>query len=410
MQLLTAAPRGTLTAAQVTELLTGASSVAYDRGLEILDNTLAVVEDISGDFEGGTVTRTMAATIHGTCQLTIARDVDYGTQLLRPYLLLSAGGVTARFNGGVFVPTKPATGYGPSILSNVINGSDRLLQLNRPVGDAHTVDADAGYLTAIKAVFALAGIDPSQVLLDSTAAALTLPASRSWPLLVNTSTTDVQPIDTVADSNSATTFLRIINDLLAAIGYRGVWVDQDGFFRSEPYLTPAQRAVEFPMDFDDPNRAIVATDRTVSRDISQVPNEWIFQQQNLPTDTGGNAVEPTEGAGQYTVRNQSAGDTSIDARGGDPLGVYSVVVQLDAADQTTLESLGDQRVTADENVSRTYAVATSPFPVAGHFDIYTYSDDELGGQVKVMGTAWTLDYGTSKTPPADMTHTWQQVA
>lgn len=410
MQNLTAAPRDALTADQVTYLLRDSSSVDIERGLEVLDLNLAVVEDISDDFLGGTVTRNNQATIHGTCTLTIARDVDYGNQLLRPYLTLTADGVSARFNGGVFVPRKPQTAYGASLLSNAVTGSDRLLQLNRPVGDAYNVPSGANYLTAIRQVFIDSGVTASNVLIDTTASALEVPApGRSWPLLAPTTpSASTAPVDAVAGTSNATTWLQIVNDLLGSINYRGVWVDADGLFRCDRYLDPAQRPVEFSLDYDDPLRNIIATSRTMTRDVSQVPNVWIFQRQNM-TDAGGSPVEPVEGAGQYTVTNQSDGDTSIDARGGGQIGRYVSVVPLNAADQATLVSLGDRQVASDKQVATTWTVATSPLPAAWHEDVYSYHDDEAAGDVKVLSTGWTLDYGNSRTPPADQTHTWQLV-
>ena len=409
MQTLTAPPRDALTEDQVTYLLRDSPSITPQRGLELLDLSLRVVEDISDDFLGGSVTRANLATIHGTCSLVIARDIDYGQQLLRPYLVLSYGGLSARFNGGVYVPRKPASSYDTSIPSNAITGSDRLFQLNRPVGDAYQVLAGVRYIDAIRQVLLDAGIDASNILIDSSAEQ-TLPASRSWPLLASTATGSTAAPDVVSDSGSATSWLRIVNDLAGSINYRGLWVDADGYFRSDPYRLPSQRPPEFTFDFDDPMRSIIGIGRTKNRDTSTVPNVWIFQQQNLANGTG-SPLLPAEGAGQYTVENYSDGDTSINARGGDPIGRYAVVVPLDVADQATLVAKGNQQVASDKAVAVSWAVTTSPFPAAWHEDVYLYSDIAAAeGQVRVQSTCWTLDYGTSTTPPADQQHTWQLVA
>ena len=117
MQPLTAAPRESLSAEQVLFLLRDAPAVTFGRGLEVLDLYLDVIEDISGEFLSGQATRNNQATIHGTCDLIVGRDIDYGQQLLRPYMTLTAGGVTARFNAGAYVCSAPQADYGESVPS-----------------------------------------------------------------------------------------------------------------------------------------------------------------------------------------------------------------------------------------------------------------------------------------------------
>jgi len=34
----------------------------------------------------------------------------------------------------------------------------------------------------------------------------------------------------------------VINELLASIGYRGLWCDENGNYRADRYIPPAQRA------------------------------------------------------------------------------------------------------------------------------------------------------------------------
>lgn len=408
MQPLTAPPRDSLSVDQVTTLLTVAPAVQVSRGLEVLDLSLNVIDDISGDFLDGTVTRDVTAVVHGACSLTLASDVDYGRQMLRPYLTLTADGLAARFNCGVYVVNKPTSSYGASVPSNKVAGSDRLSQLRRPVGDAYTASGD--YLTAILDAFTAAGIDPSQVRVDGTAAGTTMPAAMVWPLLTDPNATNPLPVDATADTTNATTWLRVINALLAPINYRGVWMDWDGFFHCDPYIDPAVRPVEFTFDVDDPAKAIVARQRSRASDLSAVPNTWVFVQSNL-VDGSGNPIQPTEGAGQYTVTNTDDGPTSINARGGTPIGERISVVTLDAANQATLEALGDKQVAADQAVAATFSLSTSPFPAAWHEDVYSYTDAEMGASsLKLLSTGWTLDFGSSTQAPVDMVHTLKQVA
>lgn len=402
--------RDGLTDAQVLTILRDAPSLVAQRGLELLDQGLNFVEDISDDFLTGTVTRTAQATIHGTCDLVLARDVDYGTQLLRPYMLLTGAGLTARFNGGVYVPRKPETDYGDSVLSNAISGSDRLLQLNRPIGDAWVAPAGQTYRDEVLRLFTAAGIPPGQVLFDGTKATASIPADVPFPLLVDSSSTSVMPVDAVADDSQATTFLRAVNTLLGAISYRGVWCDWNGLFRCDPYTDAGVRPADLKLDYDDPLRTIIAPARSLSRDVSTTANRWIGQRTNLE-DGDGNPLEPVEGAGQFTLSNLDQGDTSINARGGDPLGVYATVLQLDADSQDTLVALVRKQAAQDMAVATKFAISTSPLPAAWHEDVYSLSDVEVfGGAVTVISNGWVLDYGSSGQPVALMTHQLQLVS
>ena len=106
MQSLTQSPRQNLTAAQVTALITG-SQVQVTGGLELLDNSNNYVGDISSTLVSGTVERNNLAMIHGTCSLVLEGAVGWGVDRLRPYVTLSNGVISARFNLGVFVIQTP---------------------------------------------------------------------------------------------------------------------------------------------------------------------------------------------------------------------------------------------------------------------------------------------------------------
>jgi hypothetical protein len=396
-----------LTDAQAPWLLTQADGVRYGKGCELLNADLSVAADISGDLEAGTVSRTMRAVVHGTCSLTLARDVNYQTQLLRPYMTITAGGVTGKWYQGAYVPRKPSTEYGASLPSNKIDGSDRLYQLNRPVGNAYVVAAGTGVLAAVRQAISDAGFAASTVLLDGTASTATLPIDKVWPLIGDSSGTSAATTAADAVTEGAangTTWLQIVNELLAMVSYRGLWCDWFGNFRSEPYANPAQRPVEFPFTYADALRSVIARSRSVTQDFSTIPNVWIFVQQNTGADYTTAPPEPVEGAGQYTVDEHDDPSTP-GYRGGLS---WPVIVPLDAADQASLVAQGNARVAADKRVTKTLTVTTAPFPAAWHWDVYSYADPDMGATYKVQSTQWQLDLGSNGLP-ADEQHTWEVV-
>jgi len=107
----------------------------------------------------------------------------------------------------------------------------------------------------------------------------------------------------------------------------------------------------------------------------------------------------TEGAGIYTVLNQSDGPTSIDGRGL----VWTSVYEYEAASQAALVTIGDARVEADRRGSRLLEVTTGPMPCLGHADVLMLRDDVLG-DLRVQGRSWSFDLTGS-----DVRHTWEVV-
>lgn len=391
MQALNAAPRDMYTADQILALLE-ASSVEIDCGCELLDANLNVVEDITGDLQnaGGTVTwgadpdtanevdPNLDIQGQRDCSFGLTRQLNWGTDQVRLYKLHTGAGLTAiRFNVGVFCLTTPDLPGGATPAVYQVTGFDRLYLLQRQVGDSYTVGAGAGVIDSVQQAISDAGLT-TPALIDTTGDNV-LPADMVWPL--------------IPTSGDPTEWLDIVNELLDLIAYDPLWADENGQYRSQPHVDPSTRTPEFILDADDAMRTVVGASRTVTQDQWGAPNKWIFVQQDVDGT-------PVEGAGIYTVVNQSDGLSSIDARGGL---VYPQQITLAAADQPTLEALGDAQVTAARAVATTLSnFPTRPLPIAGQSDVVAYSDEAAGGYYLLQATGWTLPLDSG-----DMTWTFQ---
>lgn len=359
MQGLTDSPRGALTAAQVTALLTG-NTLTVSAGLELLDGSNNLIQDVSDDLAGGTISRDNYADVHGSCNLQIARSLVWGKDRVRPYMTLSGAGVTARFNLGVYVLTTPDTKRGETPITYDVFGYDLLYLLQDGPGDTYVVTAGTTYLTAVQAVVTASGVGAA-VYLDGTKQTTAVPVDMVWAL----------------DGQGAPSWLEIINDLLAAIGYIGIWADQNGALRSGPYAAPANRASEWLFDTSNAATNIVGQDRTLSEDVWAAPNRWRFVRTDM-------ATQPTEGAGLYTVNNVHDGPASQDSLGR----IRTKVVYLDAADQASLVAQGDKIVAEDRQVTRTFSISIDPLPILGHRDVVTLTD--AGDTDKIEVASWEL--------------------
>lgn len=365
MQLLTAAPRDGFTTAQVTAMLV-APDLRVDYGCELLDASLNLVADISADVSGGVVHRSNYADIHGTLDLTISRALAWGKDRVRPYMVLgsvSAGVAGCRWNLGVYLLTTPTLPLGETPVSYSVSGFDQLYLLRDNIGDSYPVAAGANVLTSVASALTAAGIT-APVLLDTTAGASVLASTRTWPLT----------------SSESPTWIQVINDLLAAISYRGIWCNPDGAFVSGPYANPATRPVEWTFLVGDPTTGVVAAQRSVVNDLWSMPNWWRFLQNGL-------AAAPVEGTGMYTTTNASTGPSSIASIGRT---VHAPVRFLDAVDDASLQAQGDAIKAVDMRTSEVITAKLSPFPAAWHFDVCQWSDPALGASRKAQCRSWSL--------------------
>jgi hypothetical protein len=372
--------RNGLTAAQVVALIRDSSSPELSSGLELIGLDLNMTDELVDDFDGGTIERANYATLHGSAVLQIARELDWGTAIVRPYAWLTGytatyGTLTARFNLGAYLTNTPKTVAGKNPTTHEVEAVDILHWLNTPVGEAYTVEAGTGYLDAIEAIFTAQGLVSYFIDRDQTAQVLDAP--RSWAF------------------DDHTTWLNICNDLAGAVGYQGIWSDWDGRLRVQPYLVPSDRSIEFTY-IDDPITSMIAPERAIIRDWFDAPNRWVFFWNKDPTE-----APPVDGAGLYTFTNQFEGPTSVTARG---RVISAKPQQIDVVDHNALVAKAQQSIDADMRLKTTYELSTFPNLASWHFDKYTLADSGLGPISDVLGVKWSLPLDGS-----NMVHEWSMI-
>lgn len=507
MQPLIAPPRTDLTADEVFDLLTR-DDVTVSAGLELLDTQNGFVADISDDLEGGSVSHEGRG-LGGACSLQLQRALAWGRDRVRPYMTLSTGAISARFNLGVYVLTTPQTKRGEEPTTYDVQGYDLLQPLLDSPGDTYVVIpaegadviANSGFEAGISgwesnsafgiytpATLASSTLHPSAgtkslevtwptgaytwanthtgdfivgktyrfeadvwvpvggpdefrfdvaftvssawfpsvkgasnhfeflwtatrpdafvglathdttgqktwidefhaialstTCLDAVRTAIELSGGGA-PLLVD-GTQQVAVLDGpmvwALTDGSPVTWLDIINDLLNAVGYRELWVDWDGNYRTEPYLDPKDRPSEWLFDLADSSTNLVGPDRTEDADVWSAPNSWRFVRRGM-------AVEPVEGDGIYPVENFSRGPSSQESIGR----VRHKTVFLDAVDQASLVAQGDRIVVEDTAVTRTVTLDVDPLPIAGHLDVVSYVDGDQAAKAEVVSWQINLD-------------------
>lgn len=363
----------------------GAAHVGF--GADLLDMNLNFIRKVP--ILGGSVTRSHLANIHGTCNLELAEDIDYGNQLVMPWQSLRIGKLIGRWNLGPFSLTTPDENFGRKPYTRSARGYDRLYLLAREVGDTWVAPQGAKVLSEVRRAIAAAGL--TGILLDGSKQDVTLETEMVWPLVRAVEESD--PFNQTKRERStglenAVTYLRIVNDLLFAIGYRGLYADPaTGLFRSEPYILPEKRTPEFLFDFNDPQHSIVVPQRTRATNTFKSPNHWVFVRQNMP---GNPPPVPTVANGGVYI---------VDKVGWDGRKLkWSQQIPLDVATNAALIEQGNNRVAADMRKQTTLKVAVAPFPLAGHGDIYEYRDKDMGATVRVQSKTHTIDLRGGNVP------------
>lgn len=333
---------------QIFALVT-ASNLTVGFGAELLDANDVLIEDISDDLMGGEIEHQNYADVHGTCSLILSRSLVWSTARVRPYQTLSGAGFTKTWPLGVYLLTTPETVLGSTPITYEVSGYDRLHLLQHPVGDTYVVTTGTAYLAAVRTAITASGATPTTVLLDGTAEAKVLPAPMVW----------------VLDPADPTSYLRVINDLLAAVGYRGLYADANGVYCSEPYQSPLVKPPTWTLDLSDQRTVIVAEERTLKTDRFTETNWWRFIRKGMD-------AAPVEGTGLYTVDLSDSG-TKIKS-----------VQLINAADQTALEAIGDAIVQTARQVVQTLMLETGPLPLLGHFDVFIYRAPSDIGELRVQ--------------------------
>lgn len=331
--------------------------------LHLVDSNDTFVMDLTEDYKGGSVRRANFADIHGTSDLLIARDLQWGSARLQPFVTLSSEleGLTKTYSMGIYVPGIPKKPIGRTPVVWSVKGSDKLVLLQTQMGRAVTLAKGESYLDFLVAL--LGDLGHTKVRFDFPAATWAKAAAnaRNWA--------------------PDTTALRIANDVLDAVGGRGCWADRDGWYCSEPYRSPSERTPDWYYDADDVITTIVGPERTFGADYFDAFNRWVRIRSNPLAGT------PIDGDGRAERINQSDGPTSVDARGG---WIRTDTQTVDVADQAALEALADEAMEAGKRVANELTMPTGINPEHWHFTVVEVVDRELGPTARYQEGSWEM--------------------
>lgn len=334
---------------------------------------------------GGSISYNSLAEIKRTARFSIKDDgtINFLSDRIKPYcrLWVPPGRVLARyytflqasfpalheeirlapetggwveFPLGVFIlstPPRRADAYG--VVTREVEAYDLLQVLtDDKVEDRYTVTAGTNYIAAIKTLLDGAGLTQQNL----TATDKTLPTDRDW--------------------GPGTKKLHIINNLLSAINYRSLYIDEDGFAVAKPYVSPASRASEYTYRDDD--QSVIFPGPEQSLDLFAVPNKWVLVVSEPDRDPltatyiNDNPNSPTS-----TV---SRGRTIVDYR-----------EYVEAADQATLNARAERIAFEASQVYEKVIFETAIMPMHSDSDVFTLEFSDLGISAKYAETGWSFE-------------------
>lgn len=144
-----------------------------------------------------------------------------------------------------------------------------------------------------------------------------------------------------------TSKLRIVNDLLAAIGYFSLYANFNGQLIGEPYVLPADRALAY--EFLDNSEGIYKPAFTRDVDIWKIPNRVVITGQGDGTTAALTSLaENTDPASPYSIPNRGVKGYSEEG--------------VEAADQATLDAYARRRLVELTTPTATIEIEHSPLP------------------------------------------------
>ena len=356
-----------------------AAALRVNLGAELLDTTDQVVQDISDSVISVIVDRDATASVHGTAKIRLVRELNWESQRIRPHVTLTdeTSGETHRWDLGIYLPETPRRNVQQQPQTYTVEAYDKLTLLNTPIGFTYRVAAGDFYLTA--AAQLLDGFQTGYVI-DQTAAAKALPTERIWEI------------------DQSNTYLKVINELLQAVNYEPLHANRQGTYIARAWQPPRNRAPIFAYSTEAADSIILSGGLTEETDLWAVPNKWVFVLDD-PDPAG---TIPLEGAGIYTVVNQTDGATSVTSRGW----TKTKVARLDVADHLSLVAEGDRIVAEDKQPTTEVPLSTQINPLHWHRDVVTVTAPQIGmvGQ-RFVERSWSL-----ALPDGSMRHVLQRAA
>jgi hypothetical protein len=317
---------------------------------------------------GGTIANDFTAEIKRTAKFTILDDgsINYLSQRIRPWAgIMMPDGTFMEWPMGVFLLTSPkrSVDISGTVVRDVEAYDQTMVLIDDVVTARYYVGPNVEYTAAISELLAnTQGIIGYSIVSSTTRTV----AALEW--------------------EPGTSKSQIINDLLAAINYEGLWFDSNGTARAAPYVSPADREAEFTYQTDDVST--ILPDAEVDVDYYKVPNRWVLIVSNPD--------QPPLRA--EIVNNDPFSPTSTINRG---RVVTRVIPDATAPNQGVLNDIAQRYRDEDGQLFETVAFKSGLMPIHENGDVFDFAYFDLNVAGRFLELSWSVEL----IQGSEMTHT-----
>jgi hypothetical protein len=183
-------------------------------------------------------------------------DVDWLNDRVQPiFMLKMQNGNYIEWSLGVFLLSSPTRRENYGNIWRDIEAYDSSLVLKEDkFTDRYRIVAGTKYVTAITTILNSAGIKKINI----------------------TDSVGVIAVDKEFEIGESK--LEVINQLLTELNYTSIWVDENSYFISKPYVLPSNKETEY--EYKNDELSIIQNGAIQEIDLFNIPNKWIVTASN----------------------------------------------------------------------------------------------------------------------------------
>jgi hypothetical protein len=320
---------------------------------DLLDSNEVKKKELSNVL-GGEVNFAALNDIKRTARFSLMDDgsINFLSDRIQPFVELRMSGGWVSFPLGVFLLSSPARKDSPGGVMREVEAYDGLVILrDDKLDDVYTVAAGTNYKTAMSAVLSGAGI--TKIIIEDTTK--TLPRDVAFPV--------------------GTDKLSIVNELAGQINFTPIRVDVNGYFITNTYVAPSERAAEYT--YQDDQLSVIYNGMTEDMDLFGIANKWIVVRTN---------AEQAPLKSTYT--NDNGGSMTSTVNRGRVIADYREV--QDIADQTALDAYTQRIAFEASQVYGRVEFETAIMPMHDYYDILNVIYSPLGINGNYTELNWSI--------------------
>lgn len=295
------------------------------------------------------------AQIKRTAKFELEEDeeIDWLNDKIQPFILLKMpNGMWVEWSLGIFVLSSPERVERAGRVYRSVEAYDGLVVLkDDKLTERYTIKEGTNYISAVYEILRSAGVEK-----------------------INIERTQ-EELNTTREIEVGTEKLKVVNDLLNEINWNTLWVDEDGYYTSSRYTSPANRSAT--QDYYDDELSILNRGMSEELDLFDIANTWSVVVSNPE-------VEPLTAS--YVNDNPDSPTSTIN-RG-------RAIVDFREIDNIANQDALDARVERYAfNASQVYGYLkfeTALNPLHSYSDVLNIRNEQMGIEGKYGETHWTM--------------------